>query len=133
MPQLSDGAFFLLCEQQVEHRIERDAQGKFEILPGTGGEMGSRNAELVYQLRAWSRRSEGVSFDSSTMFRLPDSSMRSPDSAWVPKARLASLSAVEKKKFIPLCPDFVVELLSPSDRLSQVQAKMRNGSPTARP
>jgi Uma2 family endonuclease len=78
------------------------------------------------QLQAWSKKDgRGVAFDSSTLFLLPNRAMRSPDAAWVLRSRLASLDDREKERYLTLCPDFVVELTSPSDRLSEVQSKMR--------
>lgn len=124
-PALSDDAFFAFCASNNEYRIERSAQGKVLILPGTGGETGSRNASIAGQLWLWTKQNGlGASFDSSTMFRLPNSAMRSPDAAWVSKSRLSKLSPEQKKKFLPLTPEFVIELTSPSDRLPQVEEKM---------
>ncbi len=125
MPELSDDAFFDFCTSNQEYRIERTAEGRIVIMPGTGGGTGSRNAELCYQLRGWTKiQRTGVSFDSSTMFLLPNSAMRSPDAAWVSNAKLAHVAPQQKEKFLPLCPEFVAELTSPSDRITQVRAKM---------
>lgn len=105
--------------------MERDANGKVKIMPGREGKTGNRNAKLTRQLDAWAERDgRGVAFDSSTLFRLPNTAMRLPDAAWVSRARLATLSEKEKERYLPLCPDFVVELTSPSDRLPMVREKM---------
>ena len=126
LPELTDDQFFDLCAAHSDYRIERTAQGKILIMPGTGGETGSGNAALTAQLYVWANTDRrGVAFDSSTMFRLPDSAMRSPDAAWVLRSRLADLSQEARRRFLPLCPDFLIELTSPSDRLPDVQAKMR--------
>lgn len=78
------------------------------------------------QLRLWSKRDgSGATFDSSTGFRLPNGAVRSPDASWIRQSRLAGLSAEEKKKFIPLCPDFIIELRSATDSLSVLQEKMQ--------
>jgi Uma2 family endonuclease len=94
-------------------------------MPPAGGESGSRNAEIVRQLGNWTMgNGTGVLFDSSSGFTLPNGALRSPDAAWVRRDRLAALSAAERERFLPLCPDFVVELMSPSDSLTETQAKM---------
>ena len=122
---VSEDDFFEFCQLNRDLRIERTAHGEILIMPPTGGETGNRGAEITFQLKLWAKR-DGVGevFDSSTGFILPNTAMRSPDAAWVLRARLTKLTAEEKKKFIPLCPDFVIELKSPSDNLKTVQAKM---------
>ena len=94
-------------------------------MPPTGGDTGSRNAEITMQLRLWAKRDgSGVAYDSSTGFRLPNTAVHAPDAAWMLRSRLARLSVEERRRFIPACPDFVLELRSPSDRLQDVQDKM---------
>ena len=125
MPELSDDAFFDFCASNDEYRIERTAEGRIIIMSGTGGETGFRNSLLTSQLTTWAMADgRGRPFDSSTMFLLPNSAMRSPDAAWVSRIRLAKLTSSQKRKYLPLCPEFVVELVSPSDRLPAVSAKM---------
>jgi Uma2 family endonuclease len=124
--ELSDDQFFEVCARNPEYRIERTAEGRIVVMSGTGGRTGNRNIDLSMQLQAWSKKDgRGVAFDSSTLFLLPNRAMRSPDAAWVLRSRLASLDDREKERYLTLCPDFVVELTSPSDRLSEVQSKMR--------
>jgi Uma2 family endonuclease len=124
-PEFTDDQFFDFCAAHSDHRIERTAEGRIIIMSGTGGETGNRNIELSMQLQLWSKSDRrGVAFDSSTLFRLPNSAMRSPDAAWVLRSRLAGVSSEQRKRFLPLCPDFLVELTSPSDRLPAVQEKM---------
>jgi Uma2 family endonuclease len=95
-------------------------------MPPTGGETSNRNAELTYQVQAWTRRDQaGVAFDSSGGFKLPNGATRSPDAAWVRRSRLAGLTREQKQKFLPLCPDFVIELRSPTDNLQAVLDKMQ--------
>jgi Uma2 family endonuclease len=124
-PEMNDEQFFEFCQRNRDLRIERTAQGEVIIMPPTGGETGNRNAELNGQIRNWTKEDKtGKMFDSSAGFKLPNKADRSPDAAWVTRTRLAQLSLEQKRKFIPLCPDFVVELRSPSDELEKVKAKM---------
>jgi Uma2 family endonuclease len=122
---LTDDELLELCRLNRELRIERTAQGELLLMPPTGGETSDRNAELTMQLRLWAKRDQtGIAFDSSAGFLLPNGAMRSPDAAWVRRARLTNLTREQKQRFLPLCPDFVIELRSPSDRLSILQANM---------
>lgn len=124
--EMSEDEFFEFCQLNRDLRIERTAEGDLEIMPPAGGETGNRNAGVTSQLWVWATRDEtGEAFDSSTGFILPNGATRAPDAAWVRRERLTSLTADQKRKFLPLCPDFVIELRSPSDSLSVVQEKMR--------
>lgn len=121
----SDEEFFRLCQHNRDLRLERTAHGTIIVMPPAGGATGHRNLEIAAQLRNWAREdSTGVAFDSSTGFDLPSGATRSPDAAWVQRERLANLSPQEKERFLPLCPDFALELRSPSDALSDLQRKM---------
>jgi len=123
--ELTEDQFFALCQLNRDLRLERNAEGDIIVMPPTGGETGNRNAEITGQLVIWTKQDgTGAAFDSSTGFKLPNGADRSPDAAWVQKSRLAVLTQEEKEKFLPLCPDFVIELLSPSDELEEVKAKM---------
>lgn len=123
---LTDEQFFQLCQNNHDLRFERTATGELIIMPPTGSETGDRNAELTYQLRAWSRQNQlGKSFDSSTGFKLPNGAERSPDASWVKMERWNALTQAEKQRFAPLCPDFVVELMSPNDSADKTRIKMR--------
>lgn len=131
--KMSDREFFKFCQQNSELRIERTAEGVIEIMPPVVGGGSSRNAQLTSQLTNWSNQNNiGVAFDATGGFKLPNGATRSPDAAWVLKSRLAQLPADVENSFIPLCPDFVVELRSPSDALSTLQDKLKeyiaNGS-----
>ncbi|MEB3360391.1 MAG: Uma2 family endonuclease [Synechococcales bacterium] len=108
-------------------RLERTAAGELLVNPPTGGESGRRNRSITGQLDRWYEENEdlGEAFDSSTGFRLPNGADRSPDAAWVRRERWESLTPQQRKGFVPLCPDFVVELRSESDSLPKLQAKMR--------
>ena len=123
---LSESQFFTLCQQNPDLKIERSGQGELIIMPPTGGETGRKNAELIADFIIWNRQSKlGIVFDSSTCFRLPKGGDRSPDVSFIKKERWDSLTPEQQRKFPPLCPDFVLELLSPSDNLSFTQAKMQ--------
>ncbi len=123
---LTDDQFFEFCQINRDLRMERTAQGELIVMPPAGGETGDRNAEITMQLRLWAKRDgTGTSFDSSTGFTLPNTAVRSPDAAWVKKSRLAKLTAKQKKKFLPLCPDFAIELRSPTDNLRVLRSKMQ--------
>lgn len=123
---LTDEQFFQLCQNNRDLRFERTATGEVIIIPPTGSETGDRNADLTYQLRAWSRQNRiGKSFDSSTGFKLPNGAERSPDASWVKMERWNALTQAQKERFAPLCPDFVVKLMSPSDSIEKTRAKMR--------
>ena len=121
----SDTQFFDLCQANRDLRLERTASGEIVIMSPTGWETGSRNAEIITQLRTWARTDgTGVSTDSSTGFRLPNGAIREPDAAWVRKTRLSAVPYGEKQRFLPLCPDFAIELRSSSDKLSALRDKM---------
>lgn len=123
---LTDEQFFMLCQNNPDLRFERSAREELIIMPPTGGITGDRNADLTYQLRSWNRKNKlGKTFDSSTGFKLPNGANRSPDASWVKMERWNALTEDEKEKYIPLCPDFVVELMSPSDTLEKTRAKMK--------
>lgn len=124
--QLDDEQFYELCRLNRELRIERAAGGGLSIMPPAGGDTSRRNAEIVRQLANWARRNgAGACFDSSCGFVLPNGAIRSPDAAWVLRERLDSLTERQRSRFLPLCPDFVVELRSPTDSLQVLQDKMR--------
>ncbi|MBF2017369.1 MAG: Uma2 family endonuclease [Rivularia sp. T60_A2020_040] len=123
---LTDEQFFQLCQNNPDVRFERTASGELIIMPPTGSITGNRNSDLNYQLTAWNRQNKlGKTFDSSSGFKLPNGAERSPDASWVKMKRWDALTEEEKERFAPLCPDFVVELMSPSDSLEKTRAKMR--------
>jgi Uma2 family endonuclease len=123
---LDDDLFFAICQANRDYRIERNARGDIQIMPPTGGLTGKRNSDLLIDLGNWARRDgRGLVFDSSTGFNLPNGATRSPDVAWVRRERIEALSAAERRGFLPLAPDLVIELASPTDAISELVAKMR--------
>lgn len=124
--QLTDEQFFMLCQVNENLRFERTATGEIIIMPPAGGETSNRNGRLNQQLFNWADADgTGIAFDSSGGFKLPNGANRSPDAAWVKLERWNALTQQQKERFPPICPDFVVELLSPSDSLKVAQEKMR--------
>ena len=124
--KLTEAQFARLCSVNPELLLERTAAGELQIMAPTGGETGLMNAELVAQLVLWNRQTrQGIVFDSSTGFRLPNGAIRSPDVAWIKRERWETLSPLQKRGFVPLCPDFALELGSPNDEWEALQAKLR--------
>ena len=124
--KLTDDQFFQLCQENENIRLERTPKGELIIMSPAGGETGNRNAGLTAQVWIWNDQNKlGEVFDSSTGFKLPNGADRSPDVAWVSLERWNALTPEQQKKFPPICPDFVVELLSPSDSLKETQDKMK--------
>ncbi len=123
---LTDEAFAQLCRSNPDLRLERTAQGELIAMSPAGSETGYRNADLVGQLWQWNRQVQlGIVFDSSAGFTLPNGAIRSPDAAWVERSRWDALTPEQRRKFAPLCPDFVLELKSPTDDLATLQAKLQ--------
>jgi len=108
-------------------RLERTAIGELIVNPPTGGESGKRNLSITGQLSYWYEANStlGEAFDSSTGFELPNGAYRSPDASWVSRERWESLTQEEQEGFVPLCPDFVVELRSKTDSLKKLRDKMQ--------
>jgi Uma2 family endonuclease len=120
-----DDEFFDLCQRNKGWRIEMDKNGEIIAMPPTGTETGKRNFKLTGKFAVWvERNGTGEGFDSSTGFRLPNGAKRSPDLSWMTLEKWNSIPKAKRKKFAPVCPDFVVELRSETDSLSKLQAKM---------
>ncbi len=118
--ELTDEQFFQLCQNNRDLRLERTAEGELIIMPPTGWESGNRNSKLTARLEFWADvDGTGLSFDSSTGFKLPNGANRSPDASWISRERLEALNP-DPAKFLPLAPDFAVELRSASDSLKTV-------------
>ena len=123
--ELTDDQFYELCQANRDLRLERTATGEIIIMPPAGGETGHRNIEISFQVQAWSRQNNlGIAFDSSTGFKLPNGAERAPDASWIKCDRWNSLNTEQKRKFPPLCPDFVIELRSETDSIKTLQLKM---------
>ena len=122
---ISDRALEQLCRENPDLRFETDAKGKLIIMSPTGSQSGKRNGDLFGQVWYWNRQSKaGVVFDSSTGFKLSNGATRSPDVSWIAIERWNSLSDKQKRGFAPIDPDFIIELISPTDDLSTTQQKM---------
>jgi Uma2 family endonuclease len=114
--RLTDEQFYQLCQDNEDLRLELTADGELIIMAPTGGTAGARNATINYQVTGWAKKDgTGVSFNSSTMFCLPNGAKRSPDAAWVRRERWDALTEKERESFVPLCPDFVLELRSATE------------------
>ncbi|SRR5579871_113009 len=124
-PRNGSDWFFDFCQMNRDIRLERTAEGEILVMAPAGTESGYRELKTSTQLDVWAERDgRGRAFGSNAGFILPNGATRSPDAAWVKLPRLAALSADKKRKFAPLCPDFVIEVRSHSDRLPQLQKKM---------
>jgi len=123
--RLTDNEFWQFCSNNRDLRIEMTSEGQMIIMMPVGGEGSSRNFNLTAEFGAWVRRDKtGIGFDSSGGFKLPNQAKRSPDAAWIKRERWEALSEQDRQKLVPLCPDFVVELRSYTDRLKKLQNKM---------
>ncbi|GAC1463238.1 MAG: Uma2 family endonuclease [Chamaesiphon sp.] len=124
--KLTDEEFEQLAAANKDLRLELTVKGELIIMPPTGGETGNHNFELYIDLGIWNRQTQrGKAFDSSTGFRLPNGATRSPDASWVRIERWEALTKQQRKKYLPLCPDFAVELVSETDDLEDAQSKMQ--------
>ncbi len=122
---MTDDQYFDFCMANPNLRLERTAEGEIVIVPPAGWEASYRSGEAFGQLANWARRDgRGKASDASAEFILPTGAALSPDAAWVSNVRLAQLSKEQKRKYPPVCPEFVIEVMSPSDRLKAAQQKM---------
>jgi Uma2 family endonuclease len=121
----TDDEFYNFCLDNSDLKFERTANGEIIVMSNTGGVTGNRNSEINFQLYAWNRIYKfGKVFDSSTAFRLPNGAVRSPDAAFVTAPRWDALTEEQKKKFPPVCPDFIIELKSESDTIADLRKKI---------
>ena len=115
-----------LCQENPEARLEINTEGQLIIMSPTGSESGKRNTSLIFQVELWNRQQNlGIVFDSSTGFKLANGAIRSPDVSWVTLTKWNSLTKQQQRKFAPIDPDFVIELMSPTDDLDELQRKMQ--------
>ena len=123
--KFSDAEYLKFCEANPDLFIERTAEGEIVIAPPAGLESDNRNADVVAQLRNWARKDgRGRVVGPTAQFFLPDGSALSPDAAWISNELLKRTSPEERKRFPYICPEFVIEVLSPSDRLAKAKRKM---------
>jgi Uma2 family endonuclease len=123
---MTDDQFFEFCQLNRDFRIERHASGELVIMAPTGTETDERNFDVIVQLGIWTKQDgTGVGFGSSGGFTLPNGAVKSPDAAWIKRTRWEAIPAEQRKKFAPICPEFVIELRSESDNLKVLQAKMQ--------
>ena len=124
--KISDRDLEWLCRENPEARLETNAEGKLIVMSPTGSLTGDRNLEIAFQIKLWNKKTKlGKVFDSSTGFKLSNSAVRSPDVSWIAINRWDSLTKEQQRKFAPIDPDFVVELMSPNDSLEEIQQKMQ--------
>ena len=125
LKKMNDDEFFEFCQRNKKMRIEMDKHGAITIMPPTGSETGIKNFNLTVSFGNWVKKNKtGVGFDSSTGFRFPNSAKRSPDVSWMTLEKWNAIPAAKRKKFAPVCPDFVVELRSETDSLRKLKNKM---------
>ena len=124
--KLSNEQFEDLISANRDSKFELTATGELLIMSPTGGETGNRNFELYIDLGNWNRKKGlGKAFDSSTGFQLPNGAKRSPDLSWITLEKWNALTSAQRRKFLPICPDFVVELVSESDDAKEIEKKMQ--------
>jgi Uma2 family endonuclease len=129
--QMTVEQFYEFCLANRDLRIERTATGEVIIMPPAFSDTGNRNMKIAQQFANWAEKEgTGETFDSSAGFTLPNGAIRSPDASWIKSERWNALTDEQKASFAPIsfapiCPDFVIELKSSSDRLSTLQDKMQ--------
>lgn len=125
--KISERDYLAFCRANPDLRCERNAEGEIVIVPPAGGEGSYRSGKTYSQLDRWAELDgRGRAFDSSVQFTLPDGSSLSPDASWVSNRALERLSRSQRRQFLRLSPEFVIEAMSPSDRLKPAQAKMQS-------
>jgi Uma2 family endonuclease len=124
--QISDEHFEQICSKNRDFKIEQTAEGELILMPPTLPDSGWRNNDLSTDVTIWNRKTkEGIVFDSSTYFTLPNGARRSPDVTWMKREKWESLTEEQRKKVSRITPDFVIELRSSTDSLKTLQSKMR--------
>jgi Uma2 family endonuclease len=124
--QVSHEQFVELALANRDLQLERTATGELIVMPPTGSETGNKNFDISGQIWYWNRQSkQGLAFDSSSGFHLPNGADRSPDAAWIRRERWDALTQEQQESFAPICPDFVLELRSKNDNMEPLRAKMR--------
>jgi Uma2 family endonuclease len=124
--RMNDDEYYAFCMASPAVRFERTAEGDIVIVPPAGGESDYQCLEVGAQLRDWTKRDgRGKAFGSSAEFILPTGAALSPDASWVSNRRISEVSKEQRRKFPPVCPEFVIEVMSPSDRLPDAKRKMQ--------
>jgi len=125
--RMTDDEYFEFCQANADVWLERTAEGEIIIVPPAGFESDDRNVDVTIQLGVWAKKDgRGKACGPTTEFMLPSGAAYSPDAAWVSYAKLAGFTRAQLRKFLRLCPEFVVEVMSPSDRLKAAKAKMED-------
>ena len=123
--RLTDAEFYALCQENPQFQLERDADHHLIIMPRAGSDSSESSLESQGQLWLWNRRTRlGHVYESSAGFILPNSAVRSPDAAWLSQAAWEKLSPEQRRQFPPVCPEFMLDVKSPSDGLRVLQDKM---------
>ena len=126
LSKMTDEQFEQFCTLNDILRVERTSKGEIILLPPTHGISGEQNFNLNVQLGNWIiADGGGVGYDSSTGFKLPNGALRSPDASWISNSRLEALTPEQRSGFFDICPDFVIELRSSSDSLTELRTKMQ--------
>ncbi len=126
-PIFDDNFFFEFCQAAENLQVERDKNGNIYIMEPTGFETGNFNSELVTDVTVWNRQERnGLVGESNTGYTLPDTAVRAPDVSWISFEQLKNFSAEQRKKFLPACPEFVIEIRSESDALKPLLEKMQD-------
>jgi Uma2 family endonuclease len=122
---MTDEQFYQFCVLNHELRIERTADKYIVVMPPTNSDTGHRNFNLTVKFGIWNETTKlGKGFDSSTGFKLPNGAERAPDLAWIRNERWAQINEVQRKRFAPICPDFVVEIRSGDQNMTALKQKM---------
>jgi Uma2 family endonuclease len=124
--RMTDEEFFTFCQDNSGFKFERTSDGQIIFMSPTHYLTGRRNNEILFQLTQWNKRyRQGECVDSDTGFYLPNGAMRNPDAAWISAKRIHLLQEKELRSFPHVCPDFIIELKSESDRLLDIKRKMK--------
>ena len=122
---MTDDEFVAFCQQYEDCFVECTAEGEIIIMPPNYSRTGEQNLEIGAQLLMWTKKDgRGRAYDATAGFRLPNGARRSPDASWIRKDRIAALPQEQQRRFYLLCPDFVIELRSSTDRINRLKAKM---------
>lgn len=125
VPDMNPEKFWQFARQNEGLKTEMSTDGELIVYSPTGGSAGYSNTKFIRFLDEWAEADDaGVVFNSSTLFVLPNGARRSPDASWVAKSRWEALSKEDQDKPVPFAPDFALEILSPTDSLTETQAKM---------